>query len=208
MPGLRRIFTAALAAVVVAGAAATAAAKVFLAKDEALALAFPDADRVDARSVLLTAAQKAAVEERTGAALESQLWTIYEGWRGTERQGYALIDNHVVRTLPEAVMVVLDPSGRVRRVEVLAFYEPPEYQPSERWIDQFEGRRLDDELALRRGIQGITGATMSAVAMTAGVRRMLAIFEVVVRDPAAAVAPAAPTGTAPSSAASRPAGAG
>lgn len=157
-------------------------AKVFLAKDEAIEKAFPEADRVEERVVFLTAAQKARVERQTGAALESQLWTIYVGWHGTEILGYAIIDNHVVRTMPEAFMVVLEPGGTIRRVEILAFYEPPDYMPSERWIGQFAGRRLDENLALRRGIQGITGATLSAVAMTVGVRRALAIFQVAVRD--------------------------
>lgn len=170
------------AAVCVVTMSSVGDAKVFLAKDEAIEKAFPDADRVEERVVFLTAAQKASIERQAGAALESQLWTIYVGWRGTEIQGYAIIDNHVVRTLPEAFMVVLDPTGTIRRVEILAFYEPPDYMPSERWVGQFAGRSLDADLALRRGIQGITGATLSAVAMTAGVRRALAIFQVVVGD--------------------------
>jgi len=164
-------------------------AKVFLAKDEALAKAFPDADRVEERTVFLTAAQKASIEQQAGSPLESQLWTIFVGWRGTEILGYAIIDHHVVRTLPEAFMVLLAPDGTVRRVEILAFYEPTEYMPSEQWIAQFADRKLDDELALRHGIQGLTGATLTAVAMTAGVRRVLAVFEASVLDAARARTP-------------------
>ena len=172
-------------------------AKVFLAKDEAIAKAFPDADHGEERVVFLTADQKATVERQGGTALESQLWTIYVGWRDGAVQGYAIIDNHVVRTLPEAFMVVLDPDGTVRRVEILAFYEPPDYMPPERWVGQFAGRRLDEDLALRHGIQGITGATLSAVAMTAGVRRALAIVEVAVREAAGAPVEAPRSGASP-----------
>jgi hypothetical protein len=95
--------------------------------------------------------------------------------------GYAIIDTHLVRTLPETFMVVLTPDGAVRRVEILAFHEPPEYAPTGGWLRQFEGRALDDDLRLRGGIQGITGATLSATAMTAGVRRALALFQVIVK---------------------------
>ncbi len=157
---------------------APAPAVVFHAKDEALALAFPGADRVDDKAVILTDAQKQEIEKRAHAPVESSLWTVYTGWRGTELLGYAVIDTHDVRTLPEAVMVVLSPAGEVRRAEVLAFYEPPEYAPTERWAKQFEGRRLDDDLKLGAGIQGITGATLTATAMTAGVRRALALYGV------------------------------
>lgn len=155
-----------------------ARATVFHAKDEALKLAFPGADRVDDRPFILTDEQKATVETRAHAPLESSLWTVYSGWHGDELLGYAIIDTHNVRTLPETMMVVLSPSGELRRVEILAFYEPPEYTPTERWVRQFDGRRLDDDLKLGASVQGITGATLSATAMTAGVRRVLALYGV------------------------------
>ncbi len=155
-----------------------ASATVFHAKDEALALAFPGSDRVEDKAFILTDEQKTAVEKLAHAPLETQLWTVYSGWKGDELLGYAVIDTHTVRTLPETIMVVLSPAGAVRRVEILAFYEPPEYTPPERWTKQFDGRQLDDDLKLGAGVQGITGATLSATAMTAGVRRVLALYEV------------------------------
>jgi len=161
--------------------ARSAGATVFLAKDEALALAFPGAERIEERVFILTDAQKAEVERQARAPLESQLWTIHVGWKGAEVLGYAVIDSHVVRTMPETFMVVIDPKGTLRRVDVLAFHEPPEYLPTARWIEQFPGRGLDDDLKLGAGVQGITGATLSAQAMTAGVRRALALFTVLVR---------------------------
>ncbi len=183
---------------VVVAACATgrvARAAVFLARDEALALAFPGNDRIEERVVILTDAQKAEVERRARAPLESQLWTIHVGWKGDVVQGYAVIDSHIVRTLPETFMVVIDSQGKLRRVEVLAFHEPPEYQPTERWIAQFQGRALGDALKLGAGIQGITGATLSAQAMTTGVRRVLALVAVAVTD--AAVTDGVPSGTVP-----------
>jgi len=167
-----------IATLLIASAPTTARATVFHAKDEALALAFPGSDRVEDRAFILTDEQKAAVEKRARAPLETQLWTVYVGWKGAELLGYAVIDTHIVRTLPETVMVVLSPTGEVRRAEVLAFYEPPEYTPPERWVRQFDGRHLDDDMKLGGGIQGITGATLSATAMTAGVRRVLALYAV------------------------------
>src|ERR1700686_514811 len=158
--GHRRALAAVLAAAVAAwGFAPPACGVVFHAKDEALALAFPASDRVEDRTFILTDEQKETVEKRARAPVESQLWTVYVGWRGDELLGYAVIDTHVVRTLPETVMVVLSPAGEVRRAEVLAFYEPPEYAPTGRWTKQFDGRHLDDDMKLGAGIQGITGAT-------------------------------------------------
>jgi len=161
-------------------------ATVFLAKDEALALAFPGNDRIEERTFILTDAQKAEVEHRARAPLDSQLFTLYVGWKGGAVQGYGVIDTHVVRTLPETILVVLYPKGSVRRVHILAFNEPPEYMPTERWLGQLDGRALGDELKVGGGIQGITGATLSAQAMTSGVRRALALVAVLVPEAAAA----------------------
>ena len=79
---------------------------------------------------------------------------------------------------------MLDAAGKVRTIEILSFNEPPEYQPSAPWIAQFDGRALDDELRLQRGIRTLAGATLSSVAMTDAVRRVLAIHEVLQGVPA------------------------
>jgi hypothetical protein len=97
--------------------------------------------------------------------------------------GTAYVDTHRVHTLRESVLVVVDPAGRIGRVEVLAFGEPEDYLPRGRWYDQFLGRPLDDELSLKRAIRGITGATLTAHATTDAVRRALALHRVLADAP-------------------------
>ena len=80
-------------------------------------------------------------------------------------------------------MVVVTPEGDVQSLRVLAFYEPEEYRPPDRWLTQFQAERLRDDLRLEGRIHGIAGATLSARAVTAGVRRSLALFEVLVKRP-------------------------
>ena len=107
--------------------------------------------------------------------------------------GYAIIDVHTVRTFPEAFLVVLDPQGRVVSTRILAFYEPPEYMPPERWLAQFDGRVLEPSLSLGGSIHGISGSTLSSRAVTTGVRRALALYHTFLPIPP--VAPAAPPST-------------
>jgi hypothetical protein len=162
-------------------AATPAAGEVFLSQREALALAFPGADRIEKKSVVLDDAQAAAVEKLSGAELESRLVTLHHGFRAGELVGYALIDVHTVRTLPEAFMVVLTPDGRVASLHMLAFYEPSEYKPPDRFLAQFDARALEPELRLGGAIHGIAGSSLSARAVTTGVRRSLALYQVLVR---------------------------
>ena len=115
----------------------TADAKVFYSRQEALDLAFPEADRVEKRTFILTPEQTGRIEERSRSPLETKLVTVYTGWKDGRVVGYAHIDVHTVRTKPEAFLVVLDAEGIVRSVRVLAFYEPQEYRPTGRWYQQF-----------------------------------------------------------------------
>jgi hypothetical protein len=171
------VIAAAFAVLCLAGAAH---AKVFYSKSEALKLAFPEADRVEDKAILLGDEQAGRVEQLAKSRLESRLVTLYTGYRGSELLGYAFIDVHTVRTLPEAFLVVLSPAGEVRSLRLLAFHEPLEYMPSARWYQQFESKTIAAPLRLGGDIHGIVGATLSSRAATEGVRRALALYQVVV----------------------------
>jgi Na+-translocating ferredoxin:NAD+ oxidoreductase RnfG subunit len=151
-----------------------APAEVYASQKEALAQAFPEADRIEKTAVALDDAQAALVERLSQAPLESRLAAIHAAWRADERLGYAVIDVHAVRTLSEALLVVLAPDGAVRSVRLLAFHEPPEYRPRESWYQQFAGATPD---APPR-VHAIAGATLSSRAAQRSVRRALALWRV------------------------------
>jgi hypothetical protein len=153
-------------------------AKVFYARDEAMVLAFPDAENVAARDFFLTPEQRSDIESHAKAPLESNLLTVYVGHREQRVIGYAVLDTHVVRTLPETFLIVLTPDGEVAATYVLAFYEPLEYLPAQRWLEQFIGKRANDDLHVGHGIAAISGSTLSSRAIAAGIRRALAIHAV------------------------------
>jgi Na+-translocating ferredoxin:NAD+ oxidoreductase RnfG subunit len=176
----RRACLLALVFVLGGSLAAPARAKVYLSRKEALAWAFPDADRVEAEAHVLDDAQVRAVESLARAPVETRIVKLYTAWREGAVAGHALIDIHTVRTLPEAFLVVLTPEGAVRSLRVLAFHEPPEYLPAERWLEQFEGRGLADDLTVGGAIHGIAGSTLSSRAVSGAVRRSLALHRVLV----------------------------
>ena len=161
-------------------------ANVYASKAEALRDAFPDADRIDEKSFVLTAEQAAAIEARAQAPLERQIWTLYSAYRGDTLLGSAVIDLRNVRTLPEALLIVIAPDGSVGSLRVLAFHEPTEYQPSQRWLAQLDGKRLGPDLHLKRAIHTIAGATLSSQAVTRSVRTALALYQVLLGNDAAA----------------------
>ncbi|MBM4257345.1 MAG: FMN-binding protein [Deltaproteobacteria bacterium] len=168
-----------------------AAAKAFYSKQEALALAFPEAEHVETKTVFLTDDQVHHVSTLASAPVDSKLATIYVGRKAGQVLGYAFIETNVVRTLPETFLIVVSPTGTVQKLFVLAFYEPEEYTPSTRWLQQFDQKALTPTLQVRQDIHGIVGATLSSRAITNGVRKVLSLFQVVVREGHQQVAEAA-----------------
>lgn len=167
-----------LGAALIPGAPRHSGARVLLSQQEALALAFPAKTRVERRTTYLTDEQQRQAQEAGQVKIESKVWAYYVGVSEQGVRGYAYFETHVVRTMPETFMVALTPEGSVRFVEILAFLEPEDYLPRPRWLAQFQGRKLDGEIFVRRGIRNITGATLSSQALADGVRRVLAVHGV------------------------------
>jgi hypothetical protein len=170
-----------LLAATLAGSGSPARAAVYHSRESALRLAFAGADTVVAHDLFLTQAQARRIEELAGSGLPSRLVTAYVALRDTIELGCAFFETHTVRSLPETLLIVIDPDGRTRAVHLLAFHEPSEYEPPPRWLEQFPGHGLTSELSLRGRIAGIAGSTLSATAVTAAVRRALAIYQIAVK---------------------------
>lgn len=157
--------------------AAPLSGKVYLTKDDALKQAFPSAEAIERQNLFLTDEDLKHIEALSKVKVESRLFTYYKAVSKEGIIGYAVIESHIVRTKPEVYMVVIRPNGEVGYIEILAFYEPDEYIPPRRWLAQFIGKRLNESLWIKRDIQAITGATLSAYGLTREIRRVLAIFE-------------------------------
>ena len=161
-------------------AAPRATAEVLLTEDEALRRAFPGEVPIR-RTLYLTAAQVAAVEKSARSKLPSAVITVFEARSGDGVTGRAVLDTHVVRTMPETVLGVLEPDGRLRMALVLQFGEPPDYLPRAGWLSTLAGKSLDDDLWPGRGVRRLTGSTLTVQALTEAVRRCLAVDALILR---------------------------
>ncbi len=156
-------------------------AKVFATREEALARTFPGLE-IKKESVFLDEKEMADIERASGVRPASKLFTYYSAiGKDGGIAGFAVMESHMVRTKPEVYMAVVRPDGTLKSVEILAFYEPPEYMPSKRWLEQFSGKTLSERLWINRDIQAISGATLSSYGLTREVRKALASIEVIAR---------------------------
>jgi len=169
----------ALACLVAAFSPAASGAQT-LSQDEALALAFPQA-QLERRTAFLGDENLADAERLAGPDVEvrSSVVSYYVASRGGKPVGVAYFDAHRVRTLPQVLMIVVGIDGRIVRIETVSFREPPEYRAPDGWLRQFNDRGLDRALSLRGEIATITGATLTAGAATRAARRALALHQVI-----------------------------
>ena len=154
-------------------------AQIFYSKTEALELAFGKAT-VENLSLFPENADVAKIQALAKMKLESGLFTFYVGKENGKILGYAAIETENVRTKPETVMIVLTPEGELKSVTMLAFHEPPEYMPPERWFESLAKRPLS-EMDFSKGVDGISGATLSTRSALSSVRKVMAIYQVMVK---------------------------
>ncbi len=155
--------------------------KIYYSKNEAMELAFGQDAMVEMLSLFPDARQISQIEKRARVKLESSLFTFYVGKKDGKILGYAAIEHHTVRTKPETLLVVLSPEGQINAIHTLAFHEPPEYQPPQRWYQQLYQGELE-KLSFNSDIQGITGATLSTRSALTITRKVMAIFQILVKE--------------------------
>jgi hypothetical protein len=152
-----------------------------ITREKALAAVYPGAE-LKADRVFLTAAQMARAHRIAGVEIPTSLIARYVARRDGRVVGRAYVDTHTVRTKNESLLIALNERGQVKRIEVTAFLEPPEYQAPRAWYDQYNGKELTDDLRLHRAIRPIAGASLTARATTDATRRILAIDYVLQDD--------------------------
>lgn len=171
------------AAVALTAVAAPLRAKVFMTQEEALKAGLPEEADVVRETAYLTDEQAARLEAVLGEPPASRVIPYYVATKDGAVRATAYFDTHIVRTLPETIMVVIGQTGTIESIHILSFSEPEEYLPRKRWIQQLDGRGSDDDLSLRGDIRPMTGATLSARAIVTAARRILALHEVIAAPP-------------------------
>ena len=140
---------------VVISAATSAHAVQYLSIQNAQKLAFPSATRF--------------VDSGDGHAWKAQA--------GDKLLGLFVVDRVIGKHLYIDYAVALDPAGRVGRVDILEYresYGGEVRSPS--WLSQFVGKSGTSNLKVGNDIRNISGATLSSMHVTEGVKRILALY--------------------------------
>ncbi len=159
-------------------AALTAQAGKFLSKAEAVAAAFPEATRAHEWRRLLTKDEISSLETGLRRRLQEGGYYVYLVEDGDGPCGLAVVTAEIGKTEYFTFLVAVGMDRRVCGLEVLNYREPRGGEVRRRsFRQQFLGKRLGQRLRLSREIENIPGATLSALAVTRGVRKVLRVTD-------------------------------
>ncbi len=156
-------------------------ATVYYSKNEAMELAFGKGTEIESLSLFPDEEQTTKIQQDAKIKLDSGLFTFYVGRSQNKILAYAAIETSTVRTKPETLMIVLTSDGALRNVYTLAFHEPAEYQPPDSWFKKLYNRPLAD-MDFNKGVDGISGATLSTRSAINSIRKVMAIYQVMIKN--------------------------
>ncbi len=118
----------------------------------------------------LSDAQEKAIEKASGVRVrEKQI----KAWRSGSGEWF-IADNVVGKHEFIDFAIALTRDGAVKGVEVLTYRESYGGEVrNPKWRSQFTGKKLDSPVKIDKDIKNISGATLSSVHITEGVRRLM-----------------------------------
>jgi len=130
---------------------------------------------VSKKNILLTKTRFNRVQKNAKVKLSTKIYRIFIAKEGEKVLGYGVLVNKKVRS-KNAVVLYFISKNTLLGIEIIAFNEPLEYIPTKTWKSQFSNIATDKMLKISREIPTITGATLSARAITDGSRVAFAIY--------------------------------
>lgn len=122
----------------------------------------------------LAQAQKLAFPSATHFT-EVQAGRVWKADAGGRVLGFFVFDRVIGKHLYIDYSVALEPGGRIHRVDILQYRESyGDDVKSPSWLAQFVGKTVASPLKVGNDIRNISGATLSSLHVTEGVKRIAA----------------------------------
>ncbi len=151
--------------------------QVYLSKDDALNLVLGEDSVKEYEPKKLTDSVKNTPELKQYTLKDKDSAHFFVAKKGGNVSGYALIDEEVGKHLPITYIVGISPEGKVTRIEVMVFREIIGWEIKDRrFLAQYESKTISDDLRIGRSLKNISGATLSAQAISRGTERALALW--------------------------------
>ncbi|MCB1304341.1 MAG: hypothetical protein KDK37_08690 [Leptospiraceae bacterium] len=169
-------YTPVLAGLALILAAIPLIGRVYEKPDAALEAVFPGSE-ISKQPVYLSKKEQSDLTEQVGMEVNSRFYTFYIARKAGKIVGYGTFYTHVVRTKEQTLFVAVDPSGKIKDVRLISFFEPSEYRPPDRWLALLKGKGGGDAIMPGKDLPAISGASLTSRSTASTARLVLAIFK-------------------------------
>ncbi|MGK9476676.1 FMN-binding protein [Melioribacter sp. OK-6-Me] len=108
------------------------------------------------------------------------IWKIY---REDSLHAFAVMDNVYGKSLPITFLVIFDSKTKVINAEIIKYRESYGGAVKEKsWLKQFIGKDHSSSFELGEDINSISGATISADAVTRGIAKLTELIKIIQAD--------------------------
>lgn len=129
--------------------------------------------------VVLTGAQQDRLHDASSVSLPfdgRRIWKVAGG-------GWFVVDQVVGKHEMITYAVGIDAAGKVKEIQILEYLESYGYEVADAsWRRQFVGKTSDAAFKLGKDVENISGATLSSKHITDGVKRVMTMYELVLRN--------------------------
>ena len=154
----------------------------YLSVEQAERLCFPEATEFVASHIVFKPSDVAAIERQSGQKVRTRGEQVWRAMAGGQLAGFFFVDYVIGKHEVIDYAVALDAAGKVRRVEILQYRESYGSEVANHdWLTQFVGKGGGDSLVPGRDVTIISGATLSSRHVTEGIKRVLAIHDLLLR---------------------------
>lgn len=158
----------------------------FLGEDEAARAVFPDGTHFEKKIIPSTEALREkmrALLGRTRPSIWEDAYVTYVVRRNGERLGFAVIAEEIGKHRAITFIVGIKPNGRVKDVALMVYREAYGGEVRDRrFMRQYHDKDLTAPLLPYRDIVNIAGATLSVQSIGRGVKKVLALAQLVLLD--------------------------
>ena len=150
----------------------------YLSLEQAQKALFPNADQFEPAAISLNAEQRSAIETSSGVKVRINALRAWRAKQGSKATGWFLLDEVIGKHELITYAVAITPDGTVQGVEILDYRESHGGAVrNPKWLAQFTGKKIDAPVRLDDDIKNLSGATLSCLHLTEGVRRLLATHQ-------------------------------
>lgn len=155
----------------------------YLSVEQAQAALFADANAFVPQIVTLSDAQRNEIKDRSGVRQRTPTQQAWRAQRDGAMLGWFVVDEVIGKHEFITYATAISPAGSVLGVEIMSYRETHGGQIRDAsWRAEFVGKTLSDPLRLGKDVPNISGATLSCRNVLDGVKRLLVIHDMVLRD--------------------------